>query len=287
MAWQWLLRDWAQRTFHRATQQAVQSTLAAEAAKPAREIKQRACDVGVVFALPIEAGPFTDRLDGVLSIKGTPTTLKQGGLQGRNVVVAISGPGQQAAANAADVLLLGHRPQVLLTAGFAGGLTDELTVGDFLLADRIIKQSGPPIEIANRPDTATLTGKSRLLTGPLLTGDRIVRLPTDKRRLAEQHQALAVDLETYAVAEMCRRRETRCVAVRVISDSVHDELPADIEHLMNQATLMGKLGALTGTLSRRPSRAKDLWKLRETAVHCADRLAKLLAELVVQLVPRR
>src|SRR5690606_33984214 len=104
-----------------------------------------------------------------------------------------------------------------------------------------------------------------------------------KRELGERHQALAVDMETFGVAEVCRREKQRFLSVRVISDAVDDELPAEIERLVKKKGMARKIGAAAGSVLRRPSTAKDLWRFREAALECSERLAKFLEGVVAQL----
>jgi adenosylhomocysteine nucleosidase len=85
------------------------------------------------------------------------------------------------------------------------------------------------------------------------------------------------------VAEACRNENVPLLAIRVISDAVDDELPPEIEYLLAQKSLAGKLGAATGAFLKRFSAAKDLWRLREDALKASDRLAKFLEGVVKQL----
>ena len=90
-------------------------------------------------------------------------------------------------------------------------------------------------------------------------------------------------METFAVAKACAAAGRRLLSVRIISDAVDDELPPEIEHLLHQKTLAGKLGAAAGAVLNRFSAAKDLWQLREDALKASDRLAKFLVGVVEQL----
>ncbi|HEY4760918.1 MAG TPA: hypothetical protein VIH42_10100, partial [Thermoguttaceae bacterium] len=118
--------------------------------------------------------------------------------------------------------------------------------------------------------------------GKLLTIDHVVRQPSEKQALFQQHQALAVDMETFAVAEVCQRRDLPLLAVRIILDAAADALPPDIKHLLRQKTEVARLGAALAALWRRPSRFKDFWALKENALIAADHLAKFLAQLIEQ-----
>ena len=89
--------------------------------------------------------------------------------------------------------------------------------------------------------------------GPILTADRVVRLPDDKRSLFERYGALAVDMETFAVAEVCARCQTPFASIRAINDTADESLPRDVEYLLNQKTGAARLGAAIGSMLNRPS----------------------------------
>jgi adenosylhomocysteine nucleosidase len=119
--------------------------------------------------------------------------------------------------------------------------------------------------------------------GGLLTVDRIARHAAEKRALGEAHPGLAVDMESLAVAEVCSREKIRFLAIRVISDPVDQELPRDVDRLVQRKTLAGRLGAATRAIIRRPSTIKDLWQLKEDALVASDRLGAFLTGIVGQL----
>ena len=121
-----------------------------------------------------------------------------------------------------------------------------------------------------------------LFVGRLLTADELVRTVALKKQLGEQHSALAVDLESLAVAQVARENKTRFLAVRVISDDLSADLPPEILSVVG-ATGSVRFGAAIGALWKRPSAAKDMWHMREQAQSAATRLATFLDGVVVQL----
>ena len=112
--------------------------------------------------------------------------------------------------------------------------------------------------------------------GRLLTVDRVVRLREEKQQLGRQHDALAVDMESFAVAEVCRQRAVDFLAVRSISDAVDEELPPDIGKLLAQKSFAGQLGVAMGSIFRRPAAVKDLFNLHQNALASSSRLARFL-----------
>jgi len=164
-----------------------------------------------------------------------------------------------------------------------GGLDAKLRRGHIVMADQIANLSGERMAVGLKLDSASMTETKGLHVGRLLTVDTILRDPAERRRLATEHGAIACDMETFGVAETCQQLGVPLLAIRVISDAVDDELPPEIEYLLAQKSLAGKLGAATGAILKRFSAAKDLWKLREDALKASDRLAKFLVSTVEQL----
>jgi adenosylhomocysteine nucleosidase len=256
--------------------------VAARAATPdKRELLP--CHVGLVVALQLESGYIEDRLSGLISIKGHGFTIRTGGLAGRGVAVAISGHGQERARRATEALIEGHRPRWVISAGFAGGLQDQLNRCDIVMADCLVGEQGERLSIDLRLPAGDEQSARKLHAGRLLTVDRIIRTADEKRALRERFGAIAVDMESLAVAQVCQQEKQRFLAIRAITDAVNDELPRDVERLLDRPTMVRKLGAAAGSIVRRPSAAKDLWKLRESATAAADRLAKFLAGIIEQL----
>lgn len=282
MVWQSLIRTWLQQQVRQSAYQAVDA--ARGRAEQAASQPARQCDVGLVFALGIESGGLVDLLSEQLTTSGPGFIVRQGMLQARSVVLVEAGVGTTAAARGTQALLAGHRPMWVVSAGFAGGLDPRVRRGDIIMADSIAGGDGRRLAIDLKlPAEAMAT--PGLHVGRLVTADAVLFRPGDKRTLGEQQQALAVDMESWAVGEVCRQAKTRFLAIRVISDAVDDELPADVERLARQNTPAARLGAAAGAIFRRPSSVKDMLKLKEEALIGSDRLARFLAGIVVQLAP--
>ena len=223
-----------------------------------------------------------------VTLHETPSgKFRTGVLHDRAIVSVIAGPGRAAAARATESLLVAHRPRLVISAGFCGGLVATLKRNDIVVAEKILAQYGATLVI----DPATLA-RFRFADahrGSFAEVDRIVAKSADKRALAIRSGAIACEMESSAVAEVCAARHT-FLAVRVVSDTVDEDLPDDLGPLMEAQTPMRTFGAVVGTLWRRPSSVKDLLKLQETALTASDRLAKFLADMVTQLpaaAPRR
>jgi adenosylhomocysteine nucleosidase len=236
-------------------------------------------DVGIVCALPIELAAFMDRCQHVKKYTGGDFHFRGGFYDGIRVAVVESGMGFARARRATQALLDGHAPRWLLSCGFAGALQPDIPIGSIVVADSIVDQHGHTMQIDLHMPADPAHG---LFVGRLLTADEVVRAVALKKQLAEQHGALAVDLESLAVAQVAKENKVRFLAVRVISDDLSHDLPPEILSVVG-ATGSVRLGAAIGALWKRPAAAKDLWNLREKAHAAATRLATFLDGVVVQL----
>jgi len=243
----------------------------------------RPCHVGVVYALAMEAAGLEARLGGVISIRASGFAGRQGGLKGRGIVIVHAGVGRANAEKATEALIIGHKPRWIISAGLAGGLHPSVKRGDIVMPDAILTEDGKRLAIGLQMSADQRAARPDVHVGPLLTIDRVAFKASEKASLGQKFGALAVDMETLGVAEVCRREKQRFLSVRVISDPVDEQLPAEIERLVTRKTLVRKIGATAGTIFRRPSVVKDLWRFREAAHACSERLAKYLVGVIEQL----
>jgi len=273
--WQALVTNWLR---NRAMQAAMD---AARQGTNQREVSpELPVDVAVIAALDMELGGLLDSLAGVLTTQADGFKTHRGVWRDRGILLVESGMGRARAAKATEAVIHAHRPAWVISTGFAGGLSPEVARLQIVVGNSVADVAGQRLALDVKLAADPRRG---LHVGRQLTVDRIVRTPAEKKSLAERHQAIAVDMETFAVAEVCRAAKTRFMAVRVISDSVDDELPADLERLIHRKSMAGKLGAAAGAIVRRPGSVKDLWNLKEQALLATDRLAKFLISVIEQL----
>ncbi|MCP4194131.1 MAG: hypothetical protein GY768_26270 [Planctomycetaceae bacterium] len=246
-------------------------------------VKSKPCDIAFVFGVGVEAGGLIDLLQDGITTRCDSYLEHAGTLEGRSIVIAESGVGQKKAAHATDDLIAIHKPSCVISTGFATGLRDEAKYGHILMANSVADCTGNHYPIHLAMDPAVIQSIKGLHVDRLLTVDEMRQTPQDKRMLGEQYAAAACDMETFAVAEICQNQSVSFLSVRVISDTVDDQLPFEIETLQDQKSLASKLGATAGAIFNRPSAVKDLWKLKEDALKASDRLARFLVSVSSQL----
>jgi adenosylhomocysteine nucleosidase len=236
-------------------------------------------DVGIVAALPIEVGELSDRLTRIRKYHSASISVLEGEYAGRIVAVAVGGVGRAAARQATDLLVLGHQPRWIVSAGFAGALDPELARNEVVLAHEVVDREGHKFAVGVPEGLAQRQGHVRRR---LLTVDGVVLEPEQKQHLRREFQADLVDMESSAVAEVCSQKLLRFLSVRVISDDASTALPREVATILSH-TGSYRVGAALRALWQRPSSLKDFWMMHERAIEASDLLARFVVRCLDDL----
>jgi len=174
-------------------------------------------------------------------------------------LVSVCGMGGENAARAARQLVAAGAG-ALLSWGVAGGLDPGLACGTVVLPHEVVRgsdalQASPPRRFATCPTwrerlAAALQAHARLASGALLSSDTPVAAAGLKARLFEETRAVAVDMESAAVAAVAADHGLPFVALRVILDTARDSLPESILRAFAPVAAGGAGAARAWTLLR-------------------------------------
>jgi adenosylhomocysteine nucleosidase len=124
--------------------------------------------------------------------------------------------------------------ELVIGTGVVGALSSGLKPGDLVLSDRIltIDEDGQVAEQVIAVSDSHLRAVGRSLasagiaysTGAILTSHRVLATGAEKRRAKESTGAIAVDMETAAIAAEAAALGLPFVAVRAVLDEVDDEI---------------------------------------------------------------
>jgi len=251
------------------------------------------CDIGIVFALGAEQGCTEDLLTEIEYFEAAGFKVRRGVFRApegvtKSIVLVTSGVGRAAAAKATEALIDGHRPEWIISAGFCGGLVPQLARNDIVAADAFPEQPDWSTVLRLYLAAATAAGvPAAAHVGPMTTVERIIAKSADKKALGEATGALACEMESSGVVEVCVRRGVPLLVLRVVTDPVGEDLPTDLEPLMRQKSIAGTFGAVVGAIWRRPGSVKDMLRLQEKALTTSDALAKHLARVIEKLPLKR
>jgi adenosylhomocysteine nucleosidase len=177
------------------------------------------------------------------------------------------------------------RPALVISAGFCGALVPDAVVGDLVLGTEVLDLQGRAWSVSPAPEFRGGLQGVRLHHGRLLSVPAVVTEPAEKRRLGDQRAALAVDMETAAVAEFCTRLAVPFACLRAISDNYDTHLSPQLHGLL-QSDRVSTLRVLLA-LIRRPAMIGELCRLardsRLAARHLAQGLEQLLPSCQVAL----
>ena len=223
--------------------------------------------LAIVAAMDEELRAVLARMPAAQVFSMAGRTCYRGHLHGHAVVAVLSRIGKVAAATTTTALLERFRPRAVLFTGAAGGLADQVRVGDLVIADELLQHdmdASPlfarhEVPLYGRARFPTDAGLRSVLTaacakvladapgllgelvmaqfrisaptvhhGLIVSGDRFVSTRAESARLrAELPDALAVEMEGAAVAQVCTDYNVPFAMVRVVSDRADDAAGAD------------------------------------------------------------
>ena len=219
----------------------------------------------ILSALPEEQGALVQHLAHPRRLTHAGRAFWRGDLQGRPVVLALSGIGKVAAATTATALIERFGAARIVFTGVAGGVGNGVNVGDVVVAQDYVQHDldASPLfprwelpgyartRLACDPHLSALlleaagacvaraggqfdpnSSSHRIHHGLIASGDRFVSAAHESERLrsalrAAGHEVLAVEMEGAAVAQVCLDYGLPFAAVRTISDRADDAAHTD------------------------------------------------------------
>ena len=198
---------------------------------------------GIIGAVPEEAQVIKKEMINISEETIGWLTFFKGKFYDEDIVFVQSGVGKVNAAMTATILITRYNVDKVIFSGVAGSLDRKVKVGDVVIGTEMIQHDADATEfgyeIGQIPQmdewkfksAPKLLEKSKnikndkfeLFFGRILTGDQFISKKDEKKRLGEKFEALCVDMESAAVAQVCYRLNTDFLILRSISDSLTDE----------------------------------------------------------------
>ena len=170
----------------------------------------------------------------------------------------------------------------LLSFGICGGLVGAVRVGDLVLAERVIHPEGPTVE-THLPWRLALLGalqRSRgvsVRSGALVGSAVLVEQPLDKTALNVRHRAVAVDMESHAVATVAQEAGLPLLILRTCSDAAERAFPiAALEAMSPDGSF--RLGPVLRAVARKPWVVPGLLRLGMETRHALTTLKRVVRE---------
>ena len=223
--------------------------------------------IGIMAAMPQELQAVLDLMPDEHREALAGRTFWPGHLAGHDVVAVVSGIGTVAAATTATLLIERYGVGCVLFTGVAGGLGSGVAVGDVVVPTQFLQHDMDASPLFPRHEvpgygcsrfetdvhwrkrltdaaTATLANSAHYLGaeavadfdlthakvhhGLVISGDRFVATSAESDALRQQlPDALAVEMEGAAVAQVCHDFGVPFAAVRTVSDRADDSAHVD------------------------------------------------------------
>lgn len=192
--------------------------------------------IGVIVAMNKEFKRIAALLDKQEEVRLNGRNFVKGDIGDREFILLECGIGKVNAAIGATELINGFAPDVVVSTGVAGGASTTLNVQDVVVSTASCyhdvycgdnAEYGQIIGLPSRfatdsrlVDIATgLEGTVRIVPGLIVTGDWFVDSREKMQAIVDKFpEAMAVDMETAAIAHACFLRGTAFVSFRIISD---------------------------------------------------------------------
>ena len=158
----------------------------------------------------------------------------EGKLNGQKLVLMESGIGKVNAAVGAVELIKRYHPDALINTGVAGGADKSINVMDIVVGERVsyhdvwcgpeckmgVVQGLPNYFEGDKSIISKLPPSQLLKYGLIVSGDHFVESIEKVNKIKENYpEALAVDMESGAIAHVCEVMKVPFLSLRVISDS--------------------------------------------------------------------
>lgn len=178
----------------------------------------------------------------------------QGLFFGHPVVAVVCGVGKVNAALCTQLLIAQFHVRQVINIGIAGGLDPELVPGDIVIADTLVQHDmdvtalGLPLgQIYRLPyfdfptdqrlrtqavQAAQHITQQRIKVGRIATGDQFIANPQKAQTIHQQFDALACEMESASIAQVCTLNHCPFICIRSLSDNANSGAHMDFEQFL-------------------------------------------------------
>lgn len=215
--------------------------------------------IGIIGAMKPEVDILKEWMDISATDSIAHTKVYRGQLAGREVALVESGIGKVNASMITALLLERYDVRIVINTGVAGALSDKLDVTDMVVSTSVLHHDVDAVEFGY--DLGQVPGMPKLyladkglckLTleaissnpdikghgGLVVSGDSFISSRQQKQAITKNfRQALAVDMESAAIAQTCYQYSTAFVIIRSISDKADDSADMTYDEFLAKACI--------------------------------------------------
>ncbi len=224
--------------------------------------------LGIIAALPAEAACLYNKNLNICA----PVEIQ------KDIFLCLSGIGDVSASNAAKKLLE-YKIDSIISWGVAGALDIKLNSGDLIFADSVISQNETfqtSTDWKNKLLEHVKKSKIKVHHGNIVSSKEVCSSISDKNNLSVKTNAVAVDMESAAIAKIASKNNLDFIVIRSIADKADTTIPEAVVKYTNN---LGRPNILKFVLSciLRPAQIREIYILAKSY--------KLALKTLVDLAP--
>lgn len=214
--------------------------------------------IGIIGAMDEEISVILSEMNNISEYNINNIKFYKGKIYDKDLVLVKSGIGMVNSSIITTLLIKEFDVNKILFSGVAGSLNKNINVGDIVIADSLVEYMFDATEfgyeIGQIPRMENSVFKSENLLnkirdilkndsifyGKILSGDKFVSNLEEKEKIGKKFDALAVDMESAAVAHCAYILGVEFAIIRSISDSLNSDSVMEYVEFVNVAAMNSK-----------------------------------------------
>ncbi len=205
--------------------------------------------IGIIGAMEVEVQALKDLMDNAELKEISSVVFYRGKINGIDTVVAVAGVGKVNAAVCAQTMILEYSPDYIINTGVAGGLSEELKIGDVAVADKVAEHDMDTSPLGD--ELGFITGIDRVympcdeyisglmydaaksvdginaVRGTIASGDQFIASEEQRGFIKKNFSAVAAEMEGAAIGHVCTMNNVKFGVLRAISDGANSDSTID------------------------------------------------------------
>ena len=199
--------------------------------------------------MEVEVQALKDLMDNAELKEISSVVFYRGKINGIDTVVAVAGVGKVNAAVCAQTMILEYSPDYIINTGVAGGLSEELKIGDVAVADKVAEHDMDTSPLGD--ELGFITGIDRVympcdeyisglmydaaksvdginaVRGTIASGDQFIASEEQRGFIKKNFSAVAAEMEGAAIGHVCTMNNVKFGVLRAISDGANSDSTID------------------------------------------------------------
>ncbi len=215
--------------------------------------------IGIICAMAQELDKVLELMTNKSEEEFTSFNFVIGNLNNHKCVAVLSGIGKVNAAICTQTLIIKYQPDIILNIGVAGGIDDNINIGDIVVAESVVQHDFDISAFVNRKkgeipgiDKIKITCipciVQKILTtsrnikgvkihkGIIASGDQFINCSNKLLQLKNEFDAVACEMEAGSIGQVCYVNKVNFGVIRSISDNANSDAKIDFYEFIENAS---------------------------------------------------